>query len=94
MGLWAWLVLLGASAALATVAQYVFFSNDREPTDYDWVYIAGGALIGGFTGQAWYPGFGGPTVDGLFVIPALAGLILGASLVESVYRVGVRPRQA
>ena len=93
MGLWAWLVLLGASAGLATVAQYVFFSKDRKPTDYDWVYLAGGALIGGFTGHAWYPGVG-PAVDGLFVVPALAGFILGASLVESAYRMVLRPRQA
>jgi len=26
---------------------------DRKPKDYDWVYIAGGALLGGFTAHVW-----------------------------------------
>jgi hypothetical protein len=46
MGPFAWIILLGVSAALATAVQYTFFRHDRKPTDYDWVYIAGGALLG------------------------------------------------
>jgi hypothetical protein len=55
MGLWAWIILLAVSAALATAAQYLFFRYDRKTTDYDWVFIAGGALLGGFTATVWYP---------------------------------------
>jgi len=92
MGIWAWIILLLAAAALATVAQSLFFSRGRRPTDYDWVYLAAGALIGGFTGHAWYTA--GPTIDGLNVVPALLGLIVGALVVEAVYRLILRPRQA
>jgi len=91
MGIWAWLILLAASAALATAAQFLFFAKDRTPRGHDWIYIAGGALIGGFTGHAWYPG--GPLIDGLNVVPAAAGLIFGAFVVEYVYRMVLRPQQ-
>ena len=92
MGINAWIILLVLSAALATAAQFLFFSKDRAPTDYDWVYIAGGALIGGFTGHIWYAGTG-PSIDGLSVVPACAGMVVGAVLVEVVYRRIIRPRQ-
>lgn len=93
MGIMAWIILLVLSAALATAAQYAFFSKDRKPTDLDWVYIASGALLGGFTGHVWYPGVG-PMVDGLNVLPALPGAVIGGVLVELVYRRILRPRQA
>jgi hypothetical protein len=93
MGIWAWATLLVASAALATAAQYTLFPKDRGPKDYDWVYIAGGALIGSFTGHVWYPDVG-PALDGLYVVPALAGLVVGAVLVEVIYRRVLRPRQS
>lgn len=83
MGIWAWLILLGMSAALATAAQYLLFSNDRKTTDYDWVYVAGGGLLGSFTGHVWYPGIG-PVFDGLNVVPALAGVVVGAVVVETL----------
>lgn len=92
MGIWGWVILVVASAALATAAQYLLFSKDRRPTDQDWVYAAGGAVIGGFTGHAWYGGVG-PTVEGLSVLPALAGLVIGAVVVELIYRLVLRPRQ-
>ena len=92
MGLWAWIILLAWSAALATAAQYALFSKDRGPRDYDWVFIAGGALIGGFTAHVWYPGFG-PVVDGLNLVQALAGGVAGGIVVELVYRFFIRPRQ-
>ena len=66
-----WVILLVLSAALATAAQYLFFRHDRKKTDYDWVFIAGGALLGGFTATVWYPV--GPLVAGLYLLPALAG---------------------
>lgn len=91
MGIWAWIVLLIAAAGVGTVVQFAFFRKDRGPTDYDWVYTAGGALVGGFTGHAWYSV--GPTFDGLNVLPAVAGLILGAAIVEGAYRLVLRPRQ-
>jgi hypothetical protein len=72
MGIWAWVILLGWSALVATAARYSLFRNDRKPSDYDWVYIAGGALLGGFTAHVWYPGFG-PVIDGLNLIQALVG---------------------
>jgi cytochrome c biogenesis protein CcdA len=93
MGILGWVILLAAAAVVATVAQFLLFARDRRPTDYDWVYIAGGALIGGFTGHAWYPSVG-PAVDGLAVLPALVGLFVGAVVVEAVYRLVLRPRQA
>ena len=37
MNLLSWIILLAVSAALATVAQYLFFRQDRKKTDYDWV---------------------------------------------------------
>jgi cytochrome c biogenesis protein CcdA len=92
MGPWAWVILLIWSAALATAAQYTLFRTDRGPRDYDWVFIAGGALIGGFTAHVWYPGFG-PVVDGLYLLQALGGGIVGGVIVELVYRLYIRPRQ-
>ncbi len=38
---WAWLLLLGWSALLATAAQYAFFRTDSKPNNYDLVFIAG-----------------------------------------------------
>jgi cytochrome c biogenesis protein CcdA len=92
MGLLAWVILLGVSAALATAAQYLFFRHDRKPTDYDWVYIAGGALLGGFTAHVWYPGWG-PVVDGLNLLPALLGAVVLGLVAELVYRMVLRPRR-
>ena len=91
MGPLAWIILLVVSAALATAAQYVFFRNDRKPTDYGWVYVAGGALLGGFTAHVWYPV--GPTVDGLYILPALAGALFLGAVAEMVYRFYLRPRR-
>jgi hypothetical protein len=91
MGIWAWLALLLGAAAIATIGQLLLFRKDRGPADYDWVYMAGGALLGGFTGHAWYPV--GPTVDGLYVVPAALCALVGAAVLEVVYRLLLRPRQ-
>jgi uncharacterized membrane protein YeaQ/YmgE (transglycosylase-associated protein family) len=91
MGLLARIILLAVSAVLATAAQYLFFRQDRKATDYDWVYTAGGALLGGFTATMWYPF--GPVVDGLHLLPALAGAVILGAVVEVVYRSFIRPRQ-
>lgn len=95
MGLWAWLILLAASAAVATAAQYIFFRHSHKPTDYDWVYIAGGALLGGFTAHVWYGTAWniGPVVDELYLVPALLGAIMLGGVVELIYRAFIRPRQ-
>ena len=93
MGIWAWIILLAWSAALATAAQYMLFRRDRGSTDYDWVYIAGGALLFGFTAHVWYPGFGLPMVNGLNIVQALVGGVVGGIAVELVYRFFIRPRQ-
>jgi cytochrome c biogenesis protein CcdA len=92
MGVWAWMILFAWSAALATAAQYTLFRRDRKPTDHDWVFIASGALIGGFTAHVWYPGFG-PVVDGLNLLQAVVGGVVGGIAVELVYRLFIRPRQ-
>lgn len=92
MGIWGWVVLLAASAALATVVQFVFLSRNRRPSDQDWVFMAGGGLIGGFTGHAWYAA--GPTFDGLNTVPALVGVAVGAAIAEAIYRLVLRPRQS
>ncbi len=92
MGIWAWVILLVWSAALATAAQYTIFRGDRKPNDYDWVYIAGGTLLGGFTAHVWYGGFG-PVVDGLNLVQALVGGLAGGVIVEPVYRFLIRRRQ-
>jgi hypothetical protein len=92
VGIWAWIILFAWSAALATAAQYTLFRKDRGPKDYDWVYIAGGALLVGFTAHVWYPGLG-PVVDGLNLVQALAGGVVGAIAMELVYRVFIRKRQ-
>ena len=91
MNLLSWIILLAVSAVLATAAQYLFFRNDRKKTDYDWVYIAGGALLGGFTATVWYPV--SPLVVGLYILPALAGAVILGAVVEVVYRAFIRPRQ-
>jgi hypothetical protein len=95
MGIWAWLILLAFSAALASAAQYTLFRHDRGPRDYDWVFIAGGALIGGFTANVWYGSAlnWGFVVDGLAIIPALIGAVVLAAIVEAIYRFFIRPRQ-
>ena len=90
MTLLSWIILLAVSAVLATAAQYLFFRHDRKATDYDWVYIAGGALLGGFTATVWYPV--GPVVAGLYILPALAGAVVLGAIVEGVYRGFIRPR--
>ncbi len=92
MGLWGWVILLVWSAALATAVQYTLFRRDRGPRDYDWVYTAGGALLGGFTAHVWYPG--GATVDGLYIVQALVGGIVGGAIVEAIYRFVLRRRLA
>ena len=92
MGIIAWGILLLISSALATAAQFTIFRNDRNPNDYDWVYIAGGALLGGFTAHVWYPGFG-PVIDGLNLVPSILGALVGAVVVELIYRFVLRPRQ-
>lgn len=94
MGVWAWLLLLVWSAALASAGQFLFFRQARGPKDFDWVYIAGGALIGGFTAHVWYPISGFPVVDGLNVVQALAGGLVGGFVVELVYRLWIRRRVA
>lgn len=70
LNLLSWVILLALSATLATAAQYLFFRHDWKKTDYDWVYIAGGALLGGFTATVWY--HIGPVVAGLSILPTLA----------------------
>lgn len=92
MGVWAWVILLAISAALGTAGQYLFFRNDRGPKDFDWTFMAGGALLFGFTAHVWYPGFG-PVVDGLNLAPAVAGSVAGAVVVELVYRLVIRRRR-
>jgi hypothetical protein len=54
--------------------------------------MAGGALLGGFTAHVWYPGFG-PVVDGLNLLPALAGAMFLGVVAELVYRFYLRPRR-
>lgn len=90
--MWAWLLLLVISAALATAAQYISFRHDRRLADSDCGYIAGSALLGGFTAHVWYPGFG-PVVDGFNLVPALLGAVVVAVVVEVIYRSFIRPRQ-
>ena len=92
MNLLSWIILLAISAALATAAQYLFFRHDRKKTDYDWVFIAGGALLGGFTATLWY--HVGPLVAGLYILPVIAGELVLAAVVEIIYRASLRPRQA
>ncbi|HLJ32851.1 MAG TPA: hypothetical protein VKU38_04330 [Ktedonobacteraceae bacterium] len=87
-----WIILLAVAAVLASIAQYLFFRNARKKTDYDWVYIAGGALLGGFTATVWY--HVGPLVAGLYLLPALAGAVVLGVVAELVYRVFIRPRHA
>lgn len=94
MGIWGWAILLVWSAALATAGQYLFFRRDRSPKDFDWIYIAGGALLGGFTAHVWYPISGLPVVDGLNIAQALGGGVVGGALVELVYRFWIRRRVA
>ena len=59
--------------------------------DYDWVFIAGGAPLGGFTASVFY--HVGPAVDGLYLLPALAGEVVIGAVVEIMYRTIIRPRQ-
>jgi hypothetical protein len=91
LNLLSWVILLAVSAALATAAQYLFFRHDRKKTDYDWVYTAGGALLGGFTATVWY--HVGPVVAGLYILPTLAGAVVLGAVVEFIYRAFIRPRQ-
>jgi cytochrome c biogenesis protein CcdA len=90
MDLESWIILLARSAVIATAAQFLFFHYPKK-TDYDWVYTAGGALLGGFTATIWYPV--GPVVADLYILPALAGAVVLGAVVEFIYRVFIRPRQ-
>lgn len=93
MGIWGWFILLAGSALLATLAQYTLLRQYRGATNYDWVIIAGGSLIGGFIAGTVYSGFG-PVVDGLHLLPALAGAVVLGVVAELLYRAFVRQRQA
>ena len=94
MGPWAWLIILAWSAALATAANYAYFARHTTKTDYDWTFIAGGAVIGAFTAHVWYAGFLGlPIVDGLNIVQALVGGVVGGVLFEAIYRFLIRSRQ-
>jgi hypothetical protein len=53
--------------------------------------MASGGIIGGFTGQLWHATR--PRFDGLAVAPTLAGVIVGALLLELLCRPFLRPRQ-
>ena len=90
MNLLSWIILLAVSAVLATATQFLFFRHPKK-TDYDWVYTAGGALLGGFTASVWYPV--GPVVAGLYILPALAGAVVLGAVAEFIYRAFIRPRQ-
>lgn len=92
MGIWAWIIVFVWSAVVATAGQYAFFRADRGPKDYDWVYMAGGALIGAFTAHVWYPISGFPVIDGLNIVQALVGGLGGAVVVELIYRLLLRKR--
>ena len=93
MGIWAWLILMAVSGMLATAGQYLFFRTIHpNATDYDWVFTAGGALLGGLMASVWYPGFG-PVVDGLNLLPSLAGAVVLGAVVEVIYWGFIRPRQ-
>jgi hypothetical protein len=97
MGIWAWLILLTVSAALATVGQYAFFHTIHpKASDFDWVFMAGGALLGGFTANVWYGTAWniGPMVDGLYLVPALLGAVVLGAVMEVLYRAFIHPRQA
>ena len=94
MGVWAWLIILAWGAALATAAHYAYFVRHSTKNDSDWTFIAGGAVIGAFTAHVWYAGFLAlPLVDGLNIVQALAGGVVGGILVEAIYRLYIRPRQ-
>jgi hypothetical protein len=91
MGIVAWLILLAVSATLATVGHYTLSLVQHQATGHDWVYLAAGALLGGFMGSVWYPSVG-PDVDGLVLLPAVAcAFAVGA--VQWVYQLFVQPRQ-
>jgi len=90
MNLLSWIILLAVSAVLATAVQFLFVRHPKK-TDYDWVYTAGGALLGGFTATVWYPV--GPVVAGLYIVPALAGAVVLGAVAEFIYRAFIRPRQ-
>lgn len=92
MGIWAWLILLAGSALLATLAQYALLRQYRSAANYDWVVIAGGALIGGYIAGAVYAGFG-PAIDGLHLLPAFAGAVVLGLVAELLYRAFARPHQ-
>jgi membrane-associated HD superfamily phosphohydrolase len=92
MGIWAWLLLFTGAALLAVVAQVLLFHKQRGPVEYDWMFIAGGAVIGGLLANVLYVGIG-PVVDGLHVVPTVMGAIAVGSIVNMLYRVFIRPRQ-
>jgi hypothetical protein len=97
MGIWAWLILLAVSGVLATASQFLIFRTIHpRATDYDWVYMAGGALLGGVTAHVWYGAAWniGPVVDGLYLAPALLGAVVLGAVVEAIYRLFIRPLQA
>jgi len=83
MGILAWLILLFGAAAIASLWQMLL----KRPAN-EWIILAGAALIGAFTAHLWYgvPYEVGPTLDGLYVLPALAGGLLLAAAVDILYR--------
>ena len=91
MTLVSWVILLALSAVQATAAQYLFLRHERKTTDYDWVYIAGGALFGGFAATVWY--HVGPLVAGLYLLPVFAGAVVFGAGAEFIDRGFIRPRQ-
>jgi len=91
MTLVSWVILLALSATLATAAQCLFLHHQRKTTNYDWVYIVGGALLGGFTATVWY--HVSPLVAGLYLLPVFAGAVVLGAGAGFIYRGFIRPRQ-
>lgn len=95
MGFTAWIVLLVGAVVLGLIVQTLAQVMGVAKSSYEWLVTAVGAAIGGWVGTA---GLGpwsawGPTLDGMYILPALFAAIIVGVISDLLFRMEIRTQQ-
>jgi uncharacterized membrane protein YeaQ/YmgE (transglycosylase-associated protein family) len=84
MGIMAMIVLAAAAIAIGVIIQF----TGTPRFGREWLMTAVGAVVGGFVATSYLGTLGawGPTLDGMFVLPALIGAVVVAAIVAAIAR--------
>lgn len=95
MGVTAWMVLLIGAVVLGVLEQALSQAMGVSKSAYEWLVTAIGAAIGGVVGSgglgavsAW-----GPTLDGMYILPALFGAIIVGGISVLLFRMEIHTEQ-